>query len=104
MVVLDMLATLLAAGDSTYKIGLKPYETGVSQIYLCIYPDIFGDKSLQEKLINEIIDYTHNVEPMNAGDKTYYPGERSLQATKKNLKNGIPIDKNVWQKILELLG
>tara|TARA_R110002096_G_scaffold44354_4_gene119225 strand:+ start:12849 stop:13853 length:1005 start_codon:yes stop_codon:yes gene_type:complete len=102
--ILDMLATLLAAGDSTYKIGLKPYETGVSQIYLCIYPDIFGDKSLQEKLINEIIDYTHNVEPMNAGDKTYYPGERSLQATKKNLKNGIPIDKNVWQKILELLG
>lgn len=100
--ILDMLATLLSAGDSTYKIGVKGHETGVSQVYLCIYPEIFKDSDLREKLLNEIIDYTHDVEPMHAGDKTYYPGERTLQTRARNLKDGIPVNAEVWQKIMEL--
>ena len=102
--ILDMLATLLAAGDSTFKIGLKGYETGISQVYLCIYPEIFNDNALQEKLINEIIDYAHDVEPMHPGDKTYYPGERTLQTRAKNLKMGITVSEEVWQQVMELLG
>lgn len=100
--ILDMLATLLSAGDSTYKIGLREYETGISQVYLCIYPEIFKDRNLREKLLNEIIDYTHDVEPMRPGDKTYYPGERTLQTRTRNLKEGIPVQEEIWQKILEL--
>lgn len=101
-IILDMLATLLSAGDSTYKISLNKYETGISQIYLCIYPDVFNDKNLQERLINEIINYTHDVEPMNMGDKIYYPGERSAATRIKNMDEGIPVDKTIWQKIIEL--
>lgn len=101
-IVLDMLATLLSAGDSTSKIGEKDFETGVSQIYLCIYPEAFKDKNLQQKLINEIIDYTHDVEPMNPGDKTYYPGEQSSKTRARNLKEGMPVNSGVWQKVLEL--
>ena len=102
-IILDMLATLLSAGDSTYKIGLKERETGVSQVYLCIYPEIFNDRTLREKLLNEIIDYTHDVEPMHPGDKTYYPGERTLQTRTRNLKEGISVNDEVWQKVMDLL-
>ncbi len=101
--ILDMLVTLLAAGDSTCKIGLKEYETGVSQVFLCIYPGIFNDKSLREKLLKEIIDYTHAVEPMHPGNKTYYPGERTLQTRVRNLKEGIPVSEEVWQRVMKLL-
>lgn len=101
-IILDMLATLLSAGDSTFKIGSKEYETGVSQVYLCIYPEVFNDKNLQEKLINEIIVYTHDVEPMQSGEKTYFPGEQSAQTRIKNLKEGIPVSESVWKKIVEL--
>lgn len=101
-IILDMLATLLSAGNSTYKIGLKEFETGISQVYLCIYPEIFNDKSLQQKLISEIIDYTHDVEPMTPGDRTYYPGERSSLTKAKNLKLGIPVNEGIWQKIIAL--
>lgn len=100
--ILDMLATLLSAGDSTYRISLKEYETGVSQVYLCICPEFFGDNELQQKLINEIIAYTHDVEPMHPDDKTYYPGERSSQTRAKNLKDGIPVNRSVWDKIMLL--
>ena len=101
--VLDMLATILSAGDSTYKIGLKGSESGVSQVYLCIYPEIFNDPHLKEKLLNEIIDYTHDVAPMNPGEKTYYPGERTKQTRVRNLEKGIPVSEVIWKKVLELL-
>lgn len=101
--ILDMLATILSAGDSTYKIGQKEYETGISQVYICIYPELFGDRELQERLLAEIIDYTHNVEPMKPGDKTYYPGERTLQTRTRNLKEGIPVSEEIWEKVLSLL-
>jgi len=101
--ILDMLSTILSAGDSTYKIGQKGYETGISQVYICIYPEVFGDRGLQEKLLEEIINYTHDVEPMNPGERTYYPGERTLQTRAKNLKEGIPVSVEVWEKVLGFL-
>ena len=101
--VLDMLVTILSAGDSTYRIGNKEYEYGISQVFICIYPEVFGDKDLQDKLLEEIIDYTHNVEPRKSGDKTYYPGERTLQTRARNLKEGIPVSEVVWEKVLALL-
>ncbi|MFI1745420.1 3-dehydro-L-gulonate 2-dehydrogenase [Thalassobellus sediminis] len=101
--ILDMLATLLSAGNSTYKVGQKEFETGVSQIFLCIAPEAFNDKNIQETLLNEIINYTHDVEPMHTGDKTYYPGERTLQTRAKNLKNGIPVSNEIWKKVLNLI-
>tara|TARA_A100000171_G_scaffold23730_1_gene22094 strand:- start:1062 stop:1640 length:579 start_codon:yes stop_codon:yes gene_type:complete len=101
-IILDMLATLLSAGNSTYKVGQKDFETGISQVYLCIYQEVFHDKALQEKLLNEIIDYTHDVEPMQAGDKIYFPGERSALTREENLKNGMPVSESVWEKIMTL--
>ena len=100
--ILDMLATILSAGDSTYKIGLRDFETGISQIYLSIFPELFGDKNLQEKLLNEIIDDTHKADPMHPGGKTYYPGEQSLKRREKNLKQGIPVSAEVWEAVLGL--
>ncbi len=102
-IILDMLATLLSAGDSTYKIGNKTFETGVSQVFLCIYPEVFNDKDLQERLINEIINYTQDVAPMQPGARIYYPGERSLETTQNHLKQGIPVNEMVWNNILDLL-
>ncbi|MFX0556912.1 3-dehydro-L-gulonate 2-dehydrogenase [Maribacter sp. CXY002] len=100
--VLDMLATLLSAGSSTYKISSRVHETGVSQIFLCIYPKLFGDDQLQQQLVDEIITYTHDVAPMKPGDRTYYPGERALANTIENSKNGMTINKEIWESILAL--
>lgn len=100
--ILDILATLLSAGNSTYKIGQKGYETGISQVFLCIDPKIFNDDGLQEKLLEEIIDYTHNVEAMQKGGRTYYPGEQTLQTRKRNAKEGIPVSREIWEQVLKL--
>ena len=38
---------------------------------------------------------------MQAGTQTYYPRERSA-SKKRNIENGIKVDKSVCQQILEL--
>ncbi len=101
--VLDMLVTLLSAGNSTGVVGRGEYESGISQVFLCISPERFGDKDLQQRLLNEIIDYTHTVTPVQPGGKTYYPGERSLRAREENLKNGMTVSSEIWQGVLDLL-
>ncbi|MCL4143410.1 UNVERIFIED_CONTAM: hypothetical protein GTU68_064340 [Idotea baltica] len=100
--VLDMLATILSAGNSTSRISTKEIETAISQVYICIYPEVFHDKGLQQKLIEEIIDFTHDVEPITPGDKIYYPGERSSITRAKNLKDGIFVNESIWKKIIAL--
>ena len=101
--VLDMLATILSAGNSTSRISSKEIETAISQVYICIYPEIFGDQELQQKLTQEIIDFTHNVEPIHPNDKIYYPGERSAKTRSENLKEGILVNESIWKKIIFLL-
>lgn len=100
--VLDMLATLLSLGDSTAKIGERGFETGISQVFLCIDPGSDKDRELQEKLLREIIDYTHGAQPLESAGRTYYPGEQSAMTREMNLKKGIPVDDDIWEEILRL--
>lgn len=99
-IVLDMLATILSAGNSTSRISKKEIETAISQVYICISPEVFDDNGLQDKLIEEIIEFTQNVEPIIPGDKIYYPGERSAQTRARNLKEGVFVNENIWKKIM----
>lgn len=100
--VLDMLSTLLSAGNSTSEISKGAYETGISQVFFCIDPKVFRDGELQEKLLDEIIAFTKDVAPMHPGNQIYYPGERSFQKRVKNSKEGVHIDDGIWKKILSL--
>ena len=100
--VLDMLATLLSAGNSTAKISTKETETAISQVFLCIDPTKFGDKALQEKLLDEVVAYTRDVDPMQEGNRVYYPGERSAAVRDRGLKEGIEVDERVWEAVVEL--
>lgn len=101
--ILDMLATLLSAGSSTYRIGQRGHETDVSQIFLCIDPARFHDRDLQQRLLDEIIDYNHSGPPMQAGGRTYYPGERALANVERNTEAGMQVSELVWEEVLALL-
>ncbi|MGJ8715961.1 MAG: 3-dehydro-L-gulonate 2-dehydrogenase [Maribacter stanieri] len=100
--ILDMLATLLSAGNSTYKIGLKKNETALSQVFMCIDPSTFSDTEIQENLLNEIIQFTHDGPPMKMGNKTFYPGERTLSTRLKNQKEGMMVNSKIWEQVVQL--
>lgn len=97
--VLDMLVTLLAAGQSTYRISQEKYETNISQVFLCIDTKQFHDASLKDRLLNEIINYSNSAPPKTNGSKVVYPGETSLRKRRESLKNGMEVNSTVWQQI-----
>lgn len=98
-----MLAIVLSAGNSTYKLGKNKYETGISKVFICTHKKSFNDSELRENLLNKTIDFTHPVRPTTLNGKTYYPSERSLKARNKNLKNGITVNYEVRGTVLDLL-
>jgi 3-dehydro-L-gulonate 2-dehydrogenase len=100
--VLDMLATLLSAGDSTGVITSRGLETGISQVFLCLHPELLGQKDLQDRLLEEIIAYTRDVPSMDPMERTYYPGERTWLTRKRNLEEGIPVSEQVWKTVCSL--
>ena len=100
--VLDMLATVLSLGNSTSKIAGKDLEVALSQVFICISRNNFNDTDIQERLLKEIIDFTHNVEPLKEGDRTYYPGERTVLTRERNKKEGIHISTEIWKKVCAL--
>jgi 3-dehydro-L-gulonate 2-dehydrogenase len=100
--VLDMLATLLSAGNSTNKISKAPIETGISQVFLCIDTESFADQRLIESLLAEIIDYTTNVELIDKQKPVQYPGQRALSALKSSQTSGMQVSQEIWSEVLAL--
>ena len=96
--VLDLLVTVLSKGRSTGKITQGDKESGVSQVFICIRLD--GDAQV-DHLIEEIIAYT-KTSRIEEGNKIQYPGERTLNTRNRNLREGIPVDEVIWQKVLEM--
>jgi 3-dehydro-L-gulonate 2-dehydrogenase len=95
--VLDLLATVLSQGRSTAKITQSEKESGVSQVFICIKPN--GDEQTSN-LIEEIISYTKTSRPERAGGSISYPGENSLKIREESLREGVLVDKDIWEKVL----
>jgi 3-dehydro-L-gulonate 2-dehydrogenase len=95
---LDLLATLLSDGKSTSSITKSEEERGISQVFICFDAAI---NTQHETIIQEILDYTKSAEKI-PGEEIYYPGEKTLQVRKENMEKGIPVDKVMWQTLLDL--
>lgn len=95
--VLDLLAVALSGGRSTEKITADVDETGVSQCFICLHqPD------MHPQLIEEILQYTKNSEPIDPENPVAYPGENTLRTRKDNQENGIPVNETIWQRLKEM--
>jgi 3-dehydro-L-gulonate 2-dehydrogenase len=101
-VLLDILATILSGGLSTHEIKDCKSEFRVSQIFIAI--DLKGLKNFPsiEKSIQSIIDDMKSSKVEDESVKVRYPGENVVAIRNENLKNGIPVNKEVWEKIRKL--
>lgn len=99
---LDLLATILSGGKSTFQITEQNTESAVSQVFIALKLSSLYNSPAINGIINSIITDYLTAEPKSTTDKMLYPGERVLQARKENLINGIPVNKDIWDEILAL--
>ncbi len=96
---LDLLATLLSGGKSTFEISKNAVEAGLSQVFIAI--KILNQQQRIYQLIESIIQDYH-ASNTAGGPPVQYPGERVLKTRIYNAQNGIPVDDQVWSKIRAL--
>jgi 3-dehydro-L-gulonate 2-dehydrogenase len=99
---LDILAAVLSGGLAVHEIAQKKVEDGLSQVFIAIDISKLGNHSMIAKTVEAIIGDYHQSVAADASGKITFPGERVLRTRKKNLANGIPVLKKVWEGILEL--
>jgi 3-dehydro-L-gulonate 2-dehydrogenase len=99
---LDILATVLSGGLSTHQIGSCVSESNISQIFIAIQLKNLHNFPTIEKSIDLIIENLHQSVPENKNTKVRYPGENLIDIRNENLKNGIPVSREIWEKIKSL--
>ncbi|MFW5945034.1 MAG: 3-dehydro-L-gulonate 2-dehydrogenase [Bacteroidota bacterium] len=99
---LDILAALLSGGLPTHQISRREVEYGVSQVYFAIdLNQLSNYPSIETTLLGIIDDLKQSVSD-EYDTEVRYPGERVGDTRAENLKNGIPVNRKVWEEIKTL--
>ena len=99
---LDLTATLISGGRSTYQIAQNKVEYGVSQVFIAFDVSQASSAALIDQIVDQIVQDLHETAPDGEGQEVLYPGERVLRTRQRNLEQGIPIDEAAWQQILKM--
>jgi 3-dehydro-L-gulonate 2-dehydrogenase len=97
---LDMLAAMLSGGLAAHQIPRDPLrESGISQIFLAIDPSSLASQQELTQIVEGILSTLHEATPVEPQKPIRYPGEQTLQLREENLRLGVPVDLEIWQRI-----
>ncbi len=100
---LDLAAAVLSGGNTVTDIGRKYRdEIGLSQVFLAIDPEKFQSPALADDAIRRVAEDIRASVPAREGQAITYPGERTLETRRRNLREGIPVLDEVWGRIQAL--
>lgn len=94
-IAIDFLVSFLSGGKTTAMISATGKEYGLSQFFLCI-----KNNEPNAEALKQAIDAIQS----DPSGKTRYPGENTWQTRQLNLKEGIPVNEEIWKKIKSLDG
>jgi len=101
--VLDMMAAMLSGGLATYQLPLEPtLEAGQSQIFLAIDPSNIASVAELNHIADAILQHLHHARPEDPDQPIRYPGEQTLHIREENMRLGVPVDPELWQRLSSL--
>jgi 3-dehydro-L-gulonate 2-dehydrogenase len=100
-IVLDMLGAMLSGGTATHQFPIDPLrEAGQSQIFLVIDPASLASTQELDRVADGIIDSLRQATPVDPAKPVRYPGEQTLRLREENLRLGVPVDPEIWKKLI----
>ena len=99
---LDILATLLSGGNSTHDVGTCVTESAISQVFIAIQLKNLHNFPGIGKSLDGIIEDLKRSVPENDTARIRFPGESVIEIRNENLANGIPVNRETWEKISAL--
>ena len=99
-VVLDMLGAMLSGGTATHEFPKDPLrEAGQSQIFLVIDPTSLASAEELDRVADGIIESLRRATPVDPVKPIRYPGEQTLRLREENLRLGVPVDPEIWNRL-----
>ncbi len=100
-ILLDLIASSVSGGLSTSDIG-KTEETGVSQFFLAINLSAFPSREeIDERIEHTLCDIRSSV-ALDESHPVHTPGEGMERKRAENMRDGIPVDEDIWREVLAL--
>jgi 3-dehydro-L-gulonate 2-dehydrogenase len=101
-ILFDLIATILSGGKSTNELAEDMIDTGMSQLFISFDPSKSHSAQAIDSIADEIIDSVKSAAPINKDAEVLYPGESIIRTREKNLKEGINIHPEIWERINNL--
>ena len=103
-IVLDLIGGMLTLGRTVTKVGKEcESEYGLTQVFIAIRPEVLNqDPDKAQEILEETLKDIQDSIPAEENHKVRYPGQGTLIRRQKNLKNGIPVNEEIWKNICEL--
>lgn len=99
-VMLDLFAGILSGGFLTHEI--PPEERTLSQVFIALHVDAYGGRDYVNTYAEKLVQDLKSIPAEERSGRILYPGEGSLARREDNLKNGVPVDQKIWDKIKKL--
>jgi 3-dehydro-L-gulonate 2-dehydrogenase len=99
---LDILAAVLSGGLTTTEVGKCETDTDVSQVFIAIQIRALENYPVIQQTIDRIIEDLHKSVPENEAEPVRFPGENVIKTRSENQKEGIPVRKDIWERIKNL--
>jgi 3-dehydro-L-gulonate 2-dehydrogenase len=96
--ILDLLAAILSGGQSVHEIQSGVQESGLSQVFIAIDPNKLELMDWMETKADSILEDLKGSATF-PGESVRYPGEQVLAIRNENMKKGIPISLDFWNKL-----
>lgn len=100
---LDVFAASLYLGRTVSAVGgLAGDEHGISQVFIAIDYQRVAPADLTQAILDDAIRDVLASKPDGSGTRIAYPGQRRMKVREDNLRHGIPVDDEVWERIKAL--
>lgn len=96
---LDLLASILSKGRSTADITSSGIESNLSQVFIALKMD---ESESSKAHVEQILEFVKSSPPEDRDKPIAYPGEHTLYTRKFNLKEGIPVNEEIWNQVLSM--
>jgi len=101
-ILLDIIAAVLSGGLSTVEISAKKAEYALSQVFIAISLETLSNFQTIQETIDRIIRDLKDSVPDEKSKEIRYPGENTVKVREENKRNGIPVNQDIWERILML--
>ena len=103
-IALDLAAAAMANGKTGAELDREGRGscTGCCQIFIAYDPYLFGSEEEIQAKLDDRVAAADATAPDRPGGRVTCPGERTAALRAENLEQGVVVDEQIWQQILDL--